>query len=163
MAKAKLDISKLPFLNPLKLPDEFVLQTNGNCMHPIIQDGEFLVVDKRKKIQSGDLAVIYFKPEFVKPGGMQAMVKRAVHRFPAWGVFPFRYEAGRYGDFGPVVIFEQINPRNTFPIDLRSVLGVYHAALCPSDVIPVMGQPPKAAILKRPTAARAEQMRREAA
>lgn len=152
MAKAKLDISKLPFLNPFKLPKEFGLKIIGKCMDPMLEDGEFLYVNRDQTIKEGDFVAVFMKPEFVRPGCLQVMVKRLAYRLPRYATFPFSFDKtpGAYGDFGPMVFVEQLHPAKTFPIDLRHVLGIFYASRVPHDVQIVQARAPKVATLKRP-------------
>jgi hypothetical protein len=165
MAKANAQLSKTRLFDPNKVQEEFGLKIIGNCMSPVLKEGEFVVVDRRKKIKSGDLVVIYYKPEFVARGEVQARIKRIVHAFPAKVKFPFVYNAEQFANtgLGPIVIVEQINPKKTYPVDLRTVMGIYHAERCPADVTPVVTPVPKKALLKRPAAKEAKELRRAAA
>lgn len=153
MAKASAKLSKTRLFDPNKVSEEFALKISGNCMSPIVEDGEDVVVDRRKKINKGNLVVIYFKPEYVQLGDVQAKLKRIIHTFPTAVKFPFHYKKEQFAStgLGPIIIVEQLNPPRTFSIDLRKVLGVYRAERCPADVKPIVRAVPRKAFLKRPT------------
>lgn len=164
MTTANTKLSKTRLFDPNKVSEEFALKLSGDCMSPIVEDGEYVVVDRRKKIKKGDLVVIYFKPEYVAQGKFQAGLKRLCFSYPSWAKFPFVYEpkSGKYGDFGPIIFVEQLNPPKTHVVDLRTVLGIYHAERCPADVLPVVTPVPNKALLKRPKAKRDAKLRRAA-
>lgn len=158
MATAKPQISKTQLLNPAKLSDEFGLSVIGDCLKGVLNDGEIAIINKKKPIRKGDLVCIFFKPEALTPGSMQCAIKRMVYNPPKWMKFPFVYDKERatelYGDFGPIIFVEMLNPPRTLTLDLRRVMGIYRADPCPQDVIPVKEAPPARAVLKKPTAAK---------
>jgi phage repressor protein C with HTH and peptisase S24 domain len=56
------------FLQPADVPDKFALRVAGDCLAPLIKEGDAVVVDKRLPYAAGDLVVIFMRPELVKPG-----------------------------------------------------------------------------------------------
>lgn len=76
-------------IDPAQAPDRYTLIVKGDCMAPVRLDGAAVVADKRAPYDSGDMVVIYIKPELVKPGRCNAMLKWLVS-IPSWATsFPF--------------------------------------------------------------------------
>jgi hypothetical protein len=78
------------FLDPELAPDLYALIVTGECMAPLHPAGSAVLVDKRQPYESGDLIVIYMKPEAVKPGHSNCMIKRLVSMPPWVTAFPYR-------------------------------------------------------------------------
>src|SRR4051812_30953532 len=79
-ARVKAPPAKRPLvatlLDPATFPNAYALDLVGDCLEPVLPDGCAVMMDKSATISAGDYVVIWFKPEFIKPGDHPAMIKR---------------------------------------------------------------------------------------
>ena len=77
-------------LEPSQLPDRYGMIVKGVCLEPEIADGSCLLFDKTASYKPGDLVILWRRPELVKPGQPQSIVKRLYMAPPPWVKFPYR-------------------------------------------------------------------------
>jgi len=111
------------FLHPASLPDKFALRVVGDCLAPLIKEGDAVVVDKQLPYAAGDLVVIFMRPELVKPGELGIYVKRIVMNMMQGVTFP--YVAHPDSNVIPVIIVEQDNPRRQYTITADRILAIH--------------------------------------
>jgi hypothetical protein len=111
------------FIDPATLPNDYAMICEGKCLEPEILDGAKLHFSKVEKYTQGDFVIIWFKPELVKPGRHQALVKRL------WlDVFPnlkFPYKAHPDSNVVPVIAAEMLNPPMRFFYPVTDILAVH--------------------------------------
>ena len=126
-------------IDPSQLPDVYGMRVAGDCMAPEIPDGSLLHFDKREPVKAGDTVIIYARPELVRPGGMQAQVKRLVLAIPDCVKFPFRQHPD--SNVSPLIIAEMLNPPRQLMINCSDVLAV-HKCMGPLSEDQVTGKIP---------------------
>lgn len=109
--------------DPSALPDRYGMIAEGVCLEPAIADGACLLFDKNAPIARGDFVILFKRPEIVKPGQHQAIVKRLVMPPPPWVKFPYREHPE--SEVRALVIAEQFNPRATFAIPCEDLLAIH--------------------------------------
>lgn len=95
----------------------------GDCMSPEIRNNDLAYFDKHEPVKAGDTVMMLFRPELVKPGQMQAQVKRLVTNVPHWVKFPF--EDHPKSDVLALVIAEMLNPPRQFTVRCRDLLALH--------------------------------------
>jgi hypothetical protein len=110
-------------LHPEELPEHYAMDCEGTCLEPMVMDGTKLLFSRDERYMPGDLVALYFRPEIVKPGEHQVLVKKLVlgvpHRF--WK--DPSCNAG--SNIKPVVIVEMLNPRKMIYINPDALLGIH--------------------------------------
>jgi hypothetical protein len=109
----------------------YIVKCSGHCMTPLVPDGTPALADTTAKLAAGDLALIYFRPELVKPGEFQASLKRLVLASPPFVRFPFKDHPE--SNVRAVIIAEMLNPPRRFVIRCDNLLGIHRAQLLPED------------------------------
>ena len=110
-------------LDPALLPDEYAMPADGTCLEPVIMDGACLLFDTREPFKAGDLVVLYRRPELVKPGQHQAIVKRLVTNLPPGMTLPYREHPE--SEVHVIVIVEQLNPPRRFAVRCQDLLAIH--------------------------------------
>jgi hypothetical protein len=95
-------------INPDALPNEYGLVLDGDCMAHLLPDGATIACSRSASYEPGDLVVLWFRPEFVKPGHLQSAVKRLAMAPPFWVKFPYRDHPE--SEIAPIVTVEMLNP-----------------------------------------------------
>jgi len=95
-------------IDPAALPDEYGLVLAGDCMAPLLPDRATIACSRSASYEPGDLVVLWFRPELVKPGHEQCVVKRLVIAPPRSLKFPHRDNPG--SEALPIVVVEMLNP-----------------------------------------------------
>lgn len=150
-AKARSTTPKVTYFDPHKVPEEqFGLTVRGDCMSPEIPDGTNIVVHRDIMPKAGELAVVFFKPEVVRAGGLQAVVKRLVTNVPPFWKpgKPIKRPADSISNISPCLIVEDARKR-VYVYDLEHVLGVFKASLPSENVRFTTNKLPKSAVLKQ--------------
>ena len=110
-------------LLPDELPETYCMECEGTCLEPFVMDGTKLLFSRDECYKPGDLVCLFFRPEVVKPGEHQLLVKKLVlappHRF--WK--DPSCNAG--SNIKPVVIVEMLNPRKMLYINPDALLGIH--------------------------------------
>jgi hypothetical protein len=110
-------------LLPDELPETYCMECDGTCLEPMIMDGTMLMFSRDEQYMPGDLVCLFLRPEVVKPGEHQLLVKKLVlappHRF--WK--DPSCSAG--SNIKPVVIVEMLNPRRMLYINPDALLGIH--------------------------------------
>ena len=131
MAKAKAKSSpqsltkpavKHTIAHPDTMPEQYIVQCSGDCMAPDIPHGTPVLV-RREMPKAGDLAVLFFKPEYVPAGEHPAILKRMVLDVPPWVKFPFKEHP--QSNVRAVVIVEMDNPPQQFGYRCEHLLGIH--------------------------------------
>lgn len=122
--RRKLDCGPRSVSDLEALPDRYVIVTRGECMAPTVPANAPVLVEKRSNVASGDLVVLYFKPEFVPAGGHPAILKRLVLNIAPW-VKKFPYSDHPKSDVAAVVIVEALNPPQRFAFRCSELLGIH--------------------------------------
>lgn len=110
-------------VDPAKLPDQYVVEVQGACLQPVLADGALALIDKTEPYAPGDLVVLYWRPEFLKPGQLQGIVKRLVMAPPPLVKFP--YSDNPESEVVALVVVQQLNPQRQHMIKCAELLAVY--------------------------------------
>lgn len=106
------------YVDPAQIPDFYALRGVGTCMVPLIDDGALLAFDKREPVTSGDTVNVWFRPERVKPGAPQGIVKRLVMGLPPTDVLPLVIDMA-------IVVVDQLNPPRQYQIPASHILAIH--------------------------------------
>ena len=108
-----------------ELPKEplYAMICRGTCMLPEIEDGAKLVFSSTEAWTVGDTIAIFRRPEKVKPGQMQVIVKKLVVAPPKGMTFPF--DDHPESEVQMMLIAEQMNPPAQYLIPCSDVLGIH--------------------------------------
>jgi hypothetical protein len=110
-------------IDPAQVPERYALIVQGDCMAPLHRDGDVVTADKRAPYEAGDLVVIYIKPELVKPGRCNAMLKRLVS-IPHWATtFPFKDHPE--SEVIAIATVETLNPPRRLHYRCADVLAIH--------------------------------------
>jgi hypothetical protein len=113
-------------IDPAQVPDRYSLIVRGDCMAPLHRDGDVVTADKSATYAAGDLVVIYIKPELVKLGRCNAMLKRLVS-IPHWATsFPF----SDHPESAVIAIasVETLNPPRRIHYRCEDILAIHRCA-----------------------------------
>ena len=110
-------------IDPADLPDLYAMIIDGNCLEPMVAHGSWCAFDKRAAPERGGLVVLWKRPELVRPGESQAMVKRLVTVPPPWVTFPHRKHPNSTVD--ALVIVEQLNPAQQFAVRCETLVAIH--------------------------------------
>ncbi len=91
----------------------------GNCMEPLIPEGTKAVMDPKAKVKAGDLVCFYHRA----PQGIVCKVKRLAANLMPGLKLPVKRTANT--EILPVLIYETINPPQTFGLECDHVLAVH--------------------------------------
>jgi Peptidase S24-like len=105
------------------LPKEFALRVNGDCMVPEIGHGAIVHVNRSGPIKVGDIVVIWRRPELVKPGESQCMMKRLTLAVPPFVTFPHKDHPD--SNALPVLCVHQENPPRGYYIKCSDVIALH--------------------------------------
>lgn len=110
------------YIDPATVPDIYAAKGVGTCLEPVIADGTMLVFDRREEAKPGDFVGIWLRPEKVRPGEPQQIVKRLVSALPP---IPLPYVADLSSNAVPIVVVEMLNPRRTMWLKATDILAVH--------------------------------------
>jgi Peptidase S24-like len=103
------------------LPQIYAVVAMGDCMEPHFKDGQPIIVSSTATPEEGDTVIIHFRPEFVRPGGYEAIVKRL--KYGLYGAtFPWDLTGS---DVVITATVEQLNPPRTYHIPYDQILAVH--------------------------------------
>jgi hypothetical protein len=69
--------------------DRYILIVNGACMEPLVADGALAIFDPAVPYAPGDIVVLHWRAEFIKPGGATSVIKQLLQEPPPWVRFPY--------------------------------------------------------------------------
>lgn len=141
------------FVDPASLPQHYGLVVSGDCLAPKVKHGDVVVVDTTRECNAGDLVVIYFRPECVKPGQPLRMIKRLVTGMPPFVRVPHQDHPDSEVRAG--IMLQMDNPARALFVQCAELLAVHRCV----GVQPGAGDMPA----PRPRAAKKASRRREAA
>jgi hypothetical protein len=111
-------------LDPATIKERFYgLLLRGNCLEPVLKNGDRIVVDREGPLHAGCFAVFYHRPELVPPGELPLALKRLVTAVPPV-TFPYREHPA--SEVTPVIIVEQLNPAKRWVVRCSELLAVHH-------------------------------------
>jgi hypothetical protein len=129
-------------IDPAQVPERYALIVQGDCMAPLHRDGDVVTADKSATYARGDLVVIYIKPELVKPGRCNAMLKRLVS-IPHWAAtFPFSDHPE--SEIVAIASVETLNPPRRIHFRCSDILAMHRC----TGAAPV-GMPPASPLASR--------------
>lgn len=105
------------------IPDIYAMKLSGDCLEPELMDGAEVVFSKTETPKVGDFCIFIMRPEMVRPGGMQSIIKRLMTAIPPHVELPFREHPD--SEVHAVVMAEQLNPRRTYMIECERLLAVH--------------------------------------
>lgn len=116
-------VKRATTLLPHELPETFAMDCEGTCLEPKVRDGTKLLFSRDAAYVPGDLVCLFIRPEFVRPGEHQFLVKKLVFA-PARGYWrnPASYEGS---DIKPTVIVDMLNPLRRIYIKPEALYGIY--------------------------------------
>jgi len=109
-------------LHPEEMPPIYCMQTMGVCMEPVYPEGCKLLFSSSEPYRYGDDVAVFLRPECVRPGEHQIIVKRLVVA-PRHGFWRRDYISN--GNIAPTIIVEMLNPRKMLYIEPANVMGVH--------------------------------------
>ena len=113
----------IPFLDAAEIPDLFGMRISGDCLAPVLRDGDEVVFTRTDKPVVGQFAIFILRPEIVRPGGLQCAIKRLVMDVPPHVTLPFREHPE--SEVHAIVIAEQTNPHRQYMIKAENLLGIF--------------------------------------
>jgi hypothetical protein len=135
--QSKINTPAEHFIDPASLPKKiYALRVVGDCMAPIVKEGEHVLVDPITTPKTGDLVIIYLKKGDHWQGGTNAGLKRVVFNMMAGIKFP--YVAHPDSNVIPILIVED-NRHRQYTLRADMLLGVHKC----------LGAAPKGTNLKR--------------
>ncbi len=105
------------------LPNRYGLVCVGDCLDPLVPNGETILVDKTEPYAPGDLVVVFRKRECTPGGKFQGLVKRLVMAPPSWVKFPCRDHP--QSELAALVVVETLNPPAQFAYRCADLLGIH--------------------------------------
>ena len=120
-------------LHPAELPERYCMQTEGNCMEPVYPDGSKILISSIESYRYGDDVAIFLRPECVKPGKHQVLIKRVViaPRREFW----LGNSKATIANLAPTVVLEMLNPQTMLQLDPSTILGMHRClGLVPADI-----------------------------
>ena len=124
---------KQPANDPASAPKRYIVMLAGACMQPVMKDGAAVMVDRDARPKAGDLVVIYFKPEHVRPGQSNSSLKRLVTNIPDYVKWPWTEHPK--SDVHAMVVFEMLNPPEQFQCKAQDLLAIHKViGQVPADV-----------------------------
>jgi hypothetical protein len=110
-------------LHPAGLPERYCMQAEGTCMEPVYMDGSKLLFSNVEPYRYGDDVAIWLRPECVRPGEHQILIKRLVMapRREFW----FSNSRNTIGNLPATVLVEMLNPRRIIQFDPTAILGIH--------------------------------------
>ena len=112
-----------PPLDLNAFPDRYGMVCQGACLEPDVPDKSILAFSKSEPYARGDFVVLYWRPEFVKPGRLQGVIKRLVTPPPPWVKFPWREHPE--SDVKALVLVEMLNPRQQLVVPCAELLAIH--------------------------------------
>jgi hypothetical protein len=110
-------------LRPEEFPEQYAMICEGTCLEPEVMDGAKLLFSRDQQYHSGDLVCLHFRPEIVKPGDHQVLVKKLVFAPPH--AFWRDPSCNARSNIAPTVIVEMLNPRKMLYIRPDALLGIH--------------------------------------
>lgn len=109
-------------LHPDEFPPLYAMICDGNCLEPVFANGVKLFFSRSERYRVGDFVALHKRPEFVRPGDHQIIVKQLVLAPP-----PAFWQPDYVNDTGlkPIVIVDMRNPFRRFYIDPDKLLGIH--------------------------------------
>lgn len=111
-------------------PDVYALRVRGACLAPTIPDDCHVICDSRLSVVPGDIVVVHFCPERVRPGGDTCILKRLVIGPPNTISFPFVNHPD--SNLVPAIILEMDNPKRRLAVPCDAVMAI-HRCVGPVD------------------------------
>jgi len=114
-------------LDPSLMPVQYFMTGEGDCLTPVVKNGDRVLISKAEPVRPGDLVAIYLNRKFVPRGEHQVLLKRLV-------------VDGRAGDCKlpnrrPAAIVEMLNPPRQFAIPAEAILTI-HRVVCVDNETP---------------------------
>lgn len=113
----------VPFMSAAEIPDVFAMRLSGDCLSPLLNDGDEVVFERAGRPEAGELCIFIMRPELVRPGGMQCIVKRLAMAIPPYVTFP--WQENPRSEVHALVVAEQLNPPRQYMMKCESLLGVH--------------------------------------
>jgi hypothetical protein len=110
-------------IHPDDLPELYAMIVEGDCMLPYIKSGEKLMFSRTEPYQRGDMVILFRRPELVKPGDHQALVKRLIVPPAPWAKFGVDRRAD--SNIDPMIVVEMFNPRRQMGIRVSDLQGIH--------------------------------------
>jgi hypothetical protein len=104
------------------LPDIYAMQTDGNCLSPVIEHGTKLVFTKNPKVKAMEIGVIWFRSLHPTRGVHQAQVKQIVSLPPDIS-FPYLHHPR--STIMPLVTVRMFNPGGVLMAECRDILAIH--------------------------------------
>lgn len=106
------------------LPDLYGLVMKGDCPEaPAIKDGSVVAVSKVERYTADDLVIVWFRPDCIPAGSMQARLRRVVLMPPPFVRFPYRVAPA--SEAIPVIGFAVNDPTKYQAITCDRILAVH--------------------------------------
>lgn len=110
-------------LHPDEFPQRYSMICDGKCLEPEVSDGTKLLFSRDERYRPGDLVCLIIRPELVKPGEHQLLVKKLVLGPPH--AFWRDPSCNASSNIKPTVIVEMLNPRKMLYIRPDALLGIH--------------------------------------
>lgn len=110
-------------VDPVNLPDRYILEMLGDHMLPGLSDGAMLLFSKSERIVHGDTVVLWTLPELVSAAMPEFIVVDMPVAFPPFIRLPLR--VGQFQETTPLVVIAFRNPSMRSNIDLGHFAAVH--------------------------------------
>lgn len=105
-------------------PEAYACPCEGKCMEPVIADGATVAISKTESINVGDFIALWFRPDVVKKGEHQAIVKLLAARLPEW-IKEWPYVPRQRDKIVPMITAYQFNPRRMIVVPCSKIIGIH--------------------------------------
>lgn len=112
----------IPFYEAV-FPELYAMKLSGDCLAPELMDGDEVKFSSVESPAVGDFCIFIMRPELVRPGGMQCIIKRMVMAPPPYVTLPFRENPK--SEVHALVVAEQLNPRRQYVIKCENLLAIH--------------------------------------
>lgn len=119
---APAPVPGIPFPEAV-FPELYAMKLSGDCLAPELNDGDEVQFSSIEPPKVGDFCIFVLRPELVRPGGMQCMIKRLTMGLPPYVTLPFREHPN--SDVHALVMAEQTNPRRQYMIRCENLLAIH--------------------------------------
>ena len=92
-------------------------------MWPEMANGDTIYFDKNEEPKVGDIVVMFKRPELVKEGELQAMIKRLMTGIPPWVKFPYQ----DHPDFNvkAIIMVKAENPPRQYVVHCDQLCAIH--------------------------------------
>ena len=128
LAGISLSTARRPVAPPIAdlsaFPDEYAMRVTGTCMEPLLLEKTKVVFSKTAQWKVGDIVAVWIRPEVLRPGDLQASVKKLTMA-PPFYVRSFPFKDHPESDVAAVICVESLNPRRRLIAQCADILAIH--------------------------------------